>query len=370
MIIGIDGNDANVEKKVGVSVYTWELLARFQKKASGESVCYVYLKDQPRADMPPETAHFKYLVVKGKIAWSRVWLPLHFLLRRSKPDVFFSPAHYSPLWLPCPLVVTIHDLAYIYFPDEFLKKDQYKLFVWTKESVDKAKIIITVSKSTKDDVIKHYHIPEDQVQVIYNGFQSYPRAKDDERILKKYGVDKQKYLFFVGTLQSRKNIVRLIEAFHALRSTYPDLLLLLSGRRGWLYDKMLERIQQLHLGDYVRELGFVPDADLASLYAHAQCFVLPSLYEGFGIPVLEAMAQGTPVVASNNSSLPEIGGEACLYVDAHDTMQIATAIERILTDKELQRSLIMKGKVNVKRFSWDTCASETFALLKQVAYER
>lgn len=370
MIIGIDGNDANVERKVGVSVYTWELLSRFQKKASEEVQCSVYLKDQPRADMPPENAYYKYIVVKGSIAWSRLWLPLHFLFRRSRPNVFFSPAHYSPLWLPCPLVVTIHDLAYIYFPDEFLKKDQYKLFNWTRESVNKAKAIIAVSNSTKSDVVKHYHVSENQVQVIYNGFKAYRPTKDDEGILRRYGADKQKYLFFVGTLQSRKNLVRLVEAFHALRPLFPDLQLLLSGRRGWLYDKMLERIQQLHLTEHVKELGFVPDSDLATLYAHAECFILPSLYEGFGIPVLEAMAQGAPVVASNNSSLPEVGGDACLYVDAHDTMQIATAIEHILTDNELRKSLITKGKLNVKRFSWDTCANETFALLEQIAYER
>ncbi|KXK08968.1 MAG: Capsular glucan synthase [Microgenomates bacterium OLB22] len=292
------------------------------------------------------------------------------LTSKDKARRVFSPAHYSPQWLPCPLVVTIHDLAYIYFPNEFLKKDQYKLFNWTKESVTKAKAVITVSASTKSDVMKHYHTSEARIHVIYNGFQGYPPARNKIATLKKYDVANKNYILFVGTLQSRKNIARLIEAIHTIRSTYPDLLLLLAGRRGWLYEKMLKRIQELQLTDVVRELGYVPDAELAVLYENAQCFVLPSLYEGFGIPILEAMAHGTPVVTSDNSSLPEVGGDACLYVNANDTMQIAIAIERVLTEKELRKSLVSKGKEQIKKFSWDACAAQTLALLKQIAYER
>lgn len=365
--IGIDGNDANVMKKVGVSVYTWELLTRFHAQASEQLQFTIYLRARPNEDMPKTNTYWRYQVVNGPFLWSRIWLPLY-LYTHDAPTVFFSPTHYTPRFNPSPLVVTIHDLAYFYFSNEFLKKDLYKLKNWTKESVDKAAAIIAVSDSTKQDVNKWYGTPLDKVIRIYNGFSQYKGTKSPDSY-KKYGLKRHKYLLYVGTLQPRKNVTAIIHALKALETQFPDLQLALVGRRGWLFEGILKTIRELGLSEKVKELGYVPNEDLSGLYKNSACLVLPSFYEGFGIPVLEALSQGAPVVTSNTSSLPEVGGDACLYVDPNDTMQLATAIERLMTDEGLRKDLHTKGLAQVKKFSWDTCATETLEVLKKIAYE-
>lgn len=366
--IGIDGNDANVMKKVGVSVYTWELLTRFHEQANEQIRFTIYLRTKPNEDMPKANKFWEYQVVQGPFLWSRIWLPLY-LYTHEAPSVFFAPAHYSPRFLPCPLVVTIHDLAYFYFPDEFLKKDLFKLTNWTKESVHKSAAIIAVSESTKQDINTWYGTPLDKIQRIYNGFSQYQGTNIPDSY-KKYELEKNKYLLYVGTIQPRKNAMAILHALRALRTQFPDLKLALVGRRGWLFEGILKTIRELGLSDRVKELGYVPNEDLPDLYKNAACFVLPSFYEGFGIPVLEALSQGAAVVTSSNSSLAEVGGDACLYVDPNDTMQLAAAIERILTDPELKTDLQKKGREQSKKFSWNTCAAETLKVLTTIAYER
>ena len=182
MIIGVDGNEANVEHKVGVSVYTLELLKYFAKNADNEITFKVFLRTAPNDMMPKESSYFSYEVVPGKMLWSQIFLPYH-LRFKTKIDVFFAPAHYSPRFLDVPLVLTIHDLSYFMYPNEFLKKDLYKLENWTKYSIEHAKTIIAVSKTTKKDLVKWYGLNDQDIQVIYNGFRKRKQKKTDLDIL-------------------------------------------------------------------------------------------------------------------------------------------------------------------------------------------
>lgn len=365
MIIGIDGNEANVKKQVGVSVYTSNLLSYFQKQAHTDLRFIVYLREKPKSSMPPETDFFKYRIVSGIFLWSQLFLPLYLQMHR-EIDIFFSPAHYSPRFCPVPLVVTIHDLSYLYFPDEFLKKDYYKLKNWTEYSLKKAKKIIAVSKSTKKDLNKFYPSVEEKVTVVYNGFEknSDKSATPDENFLIMNDLKAGKYILYVGTLQPRKNINTLIKSFALLKKQYPDFKLVITGKKGWLYDKIFEEVKKQQLEENVIFTDFIPDSDVALLYKNAFCFVLPSLYEGFGLPILEAMSYNCPVITSHSSSLPEIGGDACLYFDSNDEKDLLEDLKLLITDENVRKELIEKGKERVKLFSWETCGRETLNILK------
>jgi len=363
MNIGIDGNEANVEKHVGVSVYTLELLKHFAKLKRDDVRFTVFLRDKPRLCMPKEHDSFTYEVVPAKVLWSQIFLPYH-LMFRSDIDVFFAPAHYAPRFLKQPVVVTIHDLSYIKYPQEFLKKDLYKLNNWTKYSVMKAKKIIAVSKTTKKDILNTFQLPEENIAVVYNGFSKTnisPKSSYD--VLKKYGLNQKKYLLYVGTLQPRKNVPTLIEAYKEFRKKHSEFKLVLVGKKGWLFDEIYAKVQELNLEEQVIFTGFESDEALTTLYKNAFCFVLPSFYEGFGIPLLEAMSAGCPVVASHASSLPEIGGEASLYFDPSDKDDLLERLERLMDDTQLYSTLVAEGQKRVKEFSWSKCAEETLHLL-------
>lgn len=364
MIIGIDGNEANVKAQVGVSVYTLELLKRFVKNTDKETQFVIFLRNAPGEWMPRETKYFRYDVVPGKMFWSQIFLPIH-LLTKATIDVFFAPAHYAPRFLNKPLVLTIHDLSFFYYPQEFLKKDLYKLKNWTEYSIKKASQIIAVSKTTKKDVMKWYQLEEEDVTVVYNGFRRRSINGEGKGVLEKYGLLKQKYILYVGTLQPRKNIKSLIEAFELFRKNNPEYQLVLVGKRGWLFEEIFEEVHKRNLEEHVIFTGYAEDEELVTLYEHAGCFVLPSLYEGFGIPILEAMSHGCPVISSHTSSLPEIGGDACLYVDPHDPAEIAQRIEEIMKNDDTRKALIQAGKERIKEFSWTKCADETLKLIKE-----
>jgi len=366
MNIGIDGNEANVEKHVGVSVYTLELLKYFAKQKQSSVRFTVFLRNEPKKCMPKETDSFTYEVVPAKVLWSQIFLPFH-LLFRSDIDVFFAPAHYAPRFLKQPVVVTIHDLSYIKYPNEFLKKDLYKLNHWTKYSVMNARKIIAVSKTTKKDILHTFPLPEERVSVIYNGFRKANRSQTfSSEVLKRYDVSPKKYLLHVGTLQPRKNIPTLIEAFKEFRKQQSDFKLVLIGKKGWMFDEIYTKVQELNLTDHVIFTGYESDDVVTIFYKNAFCFVLPSYYEGFGIPLLEAMSSGCPIITSHASSLPEIGGEACLYFDPNDQNDLLEKLEKLIADKTLYSTLISRGKKRVKDFSWEKCGLETLALIMHI----
>lgn len=370
MRIGIDGNEANVSSRVGVSVYTLKLLTHFREQSSADCRFTVYLKHPPLPHMPEPTKYFQYYVVFGPVLWSRVFFPARLLLERDL-DVFFSPAHYSPALLTHRFVVTIHDLSYFYYPNEFLKRDLYKLRNWTKHALSQASRVITVSECTKKDVMRFYGVSSEKIRVIYNGFEKEVFNPDGitNTAYKRLGLQPQKYFLYVGTIQPRKNIKRLIEAYRIVRRAHPELRLVITGKKGWL-SKEITDSASADDSNTIIFTGYLPDDDVVSLYKNALCLVMPSLYEGFGIPVLEAMSHGCPVLASQVSSLPEIGGDACVYFDPESIEDIAVKMARIAKDIVLRDTLIAKGTQRLKIFSWKKCAAQTLAVLQETANGR
>jgi len=266
------------------------------------------------------------------------------------------------------------DLSYLYFPEMFDKRDLLQLRSWTAYSVSKARKILTISNSSKDDIIKEYNVAQNKVVVTHLGIKETislePQIYSMNILKAKYGVS-DKYILFVGTLQPRKNIARLIEAFSQIKKgkhlEAKDLQLVIIGRKGWLYEEILAKPKELEIEKDVKFLENINDDELVLFYKHALCFVLPSLYEGFGLPVLEAMQYGCPVITSNSSSLPEAGGEGALYVDPENIDDIAEKITKLISDEKLRSELIEKGKKQLEKFSWEKTAKETLAVLEEVA---
>ena len=369
MNIGIDGNEANVKNRVGISEYAYQLLRQFENLQNSKNNFIIYLKHDPLNDLPKARKGWQYRVLRPGKLWTQWRLPLDLFMHRPKPDVFFSPTHYAPRFSPIPTVVSVMDLSYLFFPEMFNKADLLQLKSWTKYSVTKASKVLTISNSSRDDIIKEYELPKDKVVATYLGIKEAinltPHIYSMNELKAKYGLA-DNFILFVGTLQPRKNIIRLIKAFAKVKSD-KDLDLVIVGRKGWLYEEILVAPEELGIADRVKFLDNVENDELTFFYKNARCFILPSLYEGFGLPVLEAMKQGCPVITSNISSLPEAGGDACLYVDPEDIDDIAQKITKLVDHDKLRKELIEKGKAQVKKFSWEKTAKETLKVLEEVA---
>lgn len=380
MIIGIDGNEANVKNRVGSGEYSFELLKQFEKIKAKSLKFKIYLKEKPGEDLPKTRAGWEYGIIGPRFLWTQVGLPLALLSDKARLDVFFSPSHYAPRFaFNIPVVISVMDIAYLHYPDMFKKKDFYQLKSWTNYSVRMAKKVITISKSSKNDIIEHYRIPEEKVVVVYpgiksgilSGFETNAKFKmQNSNLLKeKYNIDGD-YVLFVGTIQPRKNIARLIGAFGELlkENNFKNrkLSLVIVGKKGWLYEEIFAAPAKFGLEDKVKFLDFVEASDLPALYGNALCFIMPSLYEGFGLPVLEAMRYGCPVAASNVSSLPEAGGDAALYFDPYNYRDIAEKMKILIRDEDIRQNLIKKGFAQIKKFSWEKAAVETLEVLEAV----
>jgi len=382
ILIGIDGNEANIKNRVGVGKYAYEVLWHLSQYQIANIKYQIYLKEKPLCDLPKETDFWQYEVVGPKKFWTQIGLPLALLkdcrLKGRQINVFFTPTHYAPRFCPCPRVISIMDLSFLHFPEMFRKKDLYQLKNWTAYSIKKAAKILTISKASKSDIIKYYQVPEEKVVVTYPGTtmqkSKSKNQKEIENIKKKYNIEGD-YILSVGTLQPRKNFVKLIEAFKNVKtqmsnakSEWKKLKLVIVGKKGWLYENILGTPKKLGIENEVKFLDYVSDEDLPYLYQEARCFVLVSLYEGFGLPVLEAMAYGCPVVVSNVSSLPEVVGEAGILVDPNNVEDITKGILRVLNFNTSEYEKYVKmGKQQASKFSWKKCAKETLEVLKEVA---
>ncbi|MCX6793675.1 MAG: glycosyltransferase family 1 protein [Candidatus Gottesmanbacteria bacterium] len=362
MNIGIDGYEANIENRVGIGRYAYEILIHLYPLVTKHDVI-VFLPSRPRKDMPPETDHWHYRVVGPAKLWTFIGLPL--AMREEHLDVMYSPTHYIPRFTSVPRVMAIMDLSYIKYPELFRAKDLYQLRNWTAYSAAKAAKIFTISEASKNDIIRQYAVPQSKVVVTYPGFTMTPITSVKHQPPKNY-------ILSVGTLQPRKNYTRLIEAFSIFlkqsRQKFSDLQLVIIGKKGWLYESILSAPEKYGIEDRVKFLDFVPDSELPSFYQHALCFALPSLYEGFGLPVLEAMAYKCPVVVSNVSSLPEIAGGAGIYVDPDNVGSIAGGLLIAVRQRNLVqgRQRVNAGLEQVKKFTWEKAAQKTLAVLEQI----
>jgi len=373
MIIAVDGYEANIEKRVGIGRYAYDILSHMYTiltRLKGYRPQFrVYLPSHPLPDMPKETSWWRYVVRGPSNLWTFIGLPLALASDQPQADVVFSPTHYVPRFTSIPRVMAIMDTSYLVFPSMFRSQDLYKLTHWTRYAVLHAERIFTISRFSKDAIMKAYKVPQEKVIITYPGFSMTQSTTED--ILGKYRIRKH-FIVSVGTIQPRKNYTRLIEAFGKFLSLnkqkFGEIQLVIIGKKGWLYDRILEAPERLGLGNKVTFLHNVPDRDLPTFYRTALCFALPSLYEGFGLPVLEAMAYKCPVVVSNVSSLPEIAGPAGVYVDPKDVDSIAKGLLTAVRQRNLMqgRARIQKGLSQVKLFSWEKAAKQTLDILREV----
>jgi glycosyltransferase involved in cell wall biosynthesis len=304
-------------------------------------------------------------------AWLLAYLPVR--LRQLGTDVYHGPAVFLPLVkLGYRTVVTIHDLVSFLFPGTVPRKYSLYMRLMTRLAVRSADRIIAVSRATRDDLAQVLAVPDERVVVIHEAvgpeFAAPPEPGHVAAVLRRYAI-RPPYCLFVGNLEPRKNLPRLIEAFASIRARRaggPRPQLVVAGTRGWLYGSIFRAVEAHGLAADVVFTGYVPPEDLPALYAGSGCFVFPSLYEGFGLPVLEAMAAGAPVVASRVGAIPEVAGEAALLVNAEKPAELADAIETVLTDAALRTDLVTRGRARAARFTWEAVAQQTLDVYESV----
>lgn len=373
MRIGINGFEAviprfgfeektNLPKRVGSSEFCFQLLKKINE-IDKKNEYIIYLPQNPTNDMPKENKNWKYEIIPNTKLWTIFGLSKK-LAKEKNLDLFFSPTHYVPIFLSCPQIISILDVSYKHFPDMFPKKDLLKLAIWGKFSIRNAEKIITISNSSRDDIINEYKVPKSKVEVVPLGIREIEISKmDKNEFIKKYNLSNP-YVLFVGTLQPRKNIANLIEAFSKIENKNLDLVIV--GRKGWDFENILAAPKKFNIEDKVKFLDNVTNEDLPLFYKNAEVFVLPSLYEGFGLPILEAMQYDCPVVTSKISSLPEAGGDAAIYFDPKNVADIAATIEKVINNKKLREDMIKKGKEQVKKFSWEKSAREVIKIFESI----
>lgn len=372
LVVGIDCRAANEPKRAGIGNHCLELLRAVL--SLNEDVAFrIYLDRAPLPDLPRQSDRAEVRVLAPGKMWTFRRLAAD--LRRDPPDVFLSPGVQVPPFVPCPRVATVLDLAYFTFPSNFTFARRVSAKVQTYSALRTADHWLAISESTKKDMMRLLHVPEEKVTVTHLGhsarFRPCTEPEEIARVRRKYDLP-QRYLLYVGRLQPRKNIPRLIDAFLLLRQRRPDLphRLVIAGDKGWMYDGILEKAGASAARQAIQLTGFVAEEDLPVMISAADLLVLVSLWEGFGLPVVEAMACGTAVVSSNTSALAEVVGEAGLQVDPCDTQAIAAALERVLSDDSLREQLRAKGLVRASGFTWENTAKKTLAVLREVAQHR
>lgn len=299
-------------------------------------------------------------------------ITIPWLVRQARADVFHAPHYVASPLTPCPMVVTIHDCIHLRFPEYLPNRAGHLYARWMmKSAATRAARVLTVSQASKDDILSYLTVPESKVEVIYNALDETigtpPTAEDLARVRDRFLLT-TRFVLYAGNIKPHKNVDRLIEAFASVRDRVPgELKLLIIGDEISKYQNLRRLVHRLQLHQHVRFLGFVPEATLAALYRMAAVFVFPSLCEGFGLPPLEAMAGGAPVVTSNVSSLPEVVGTAALLIDPMDSAAIASAVVRVLTDDDLRATLIRRGYDRVQMFSWARSAARVKAVYTEVA---
>lgn len=359
--IGIDFTSASRER-AGIGRYARELIRALSRLDHiNRYVLFVPRDAYPdllRFDWSPNFTIRRAPLTERYLAalWHRARVPLSIEVFLGAVDVFYSPDFLLPPTFAARKLVTVHDLSYVRVPECFPVPLLNYLNRAVPPSLVRADLILADAMSTQNDLVDVYRVPREKIRVLYSGVESRfcPDVSEESRARVRALTRNRPYILSVGTLQPRKNYTRLIHAFSNLQS--PSLQLVIAGGRGWLYEEIFETVSRLHLQDRVLFLDFVADEDLPALYAEALLFVYPSLYEGFGLPVAEAMACGTPVVCSNTSSLPEVAGDAALYFDPRNVDDIARTLHRALTDTALRDTLRARGLARVKQFTWDNAA--------------
>lgn len=361
----------------GVSRYIRYLLTQIARQP-GDHTYTIFVNGQDVIEQLEQHPQITFIAAPwpeskpaARIAWEQLTLPK--LVRQHQIDVLHSPVNVRPERLParCASVVTIHDLAFLRFPHVLTPAKRLYHQTFTLRSLKRATLLVTVSESTKRDVHELVGIPCERIQPIYpcidERFSNVSIEDKLDTFREKYGVA-EGFILYLSTLEPRKNIATLIDAYAQLRQQHHIReKLVLAGGKGWLYDTIFARVRQLGLEEEVLFPGFVSDSEQALWYKSASVFAYPSLYEGFGIPVAEALACGTPVVTSNVSSLPEAGAGLALCIDPHDVNALSAALYQALTDQTLRERCQHQAAMVTQKFSAQTMAEKTIAAYEQAA---
>lgn len=369
MKIGIDASLA-VGEKAGVGSYTASLIeALAAVDTSNRYVLFpffYYMFDPGYKNLQPPAANFTVRFQSVPDRWVRfLWdhsrIPRHLLLGRL--DVLHSTTFSVPAKYFGKLVVTIYDLSFLHYPEHHTEENRIHCLRGTLDGARRADRIIAISEHTKKDLMEFVNIKEERISVAlgaaHREFHQRPESEVQACVRERLGLDKP-YLLSVGTVEPRKNTRLLIRAYCSLpaevREQFP---LVIAGGKGWLSSDLYAWVQEIGAGSTVNFLGYVPQADLPFLYCGAVCFLYPSLYEGFGLPPLEAMACGTPVITSNTSSLPEVVGKAAILIDPLSEMELREAIMKVLENPEMRTKMASMGLERASMFSWEKTARET-----------
>lgn len=386
MKIAIQAADLDSHRIDGTRVYILNLLKNFGK-LDGTSHFLIYHKKDFNPELkPPEFENYKIIQKNSFCIWTQTRFAWE--IWKDKPDFMWMPMQALPIIRRKNLktVITVHDLAFKIFPDQFTKNDLRRLNFYADYAIKNSGKIIAVSESTKRDILKFYpEISEDKIKVIYHGFDEgvFCKKYDDSEVLnvlEKYNIVNKvqsyssklkadfKYLLYVGAIQPRKNLILLVKAFEKLKENKnnSDLKLVLVGKPAWMAENIIKDIKKSKFSQDIILAGQAGFQDLSKIYQGASAFVFPSLYEGFGIPILEAFASQIPVVCADNSSLPEVAGDGALYFKNNNVEDLADQIEKILNSEEIKKDLIAKGLIQLQKFSWEKCARETLDYLKSV----
>lgn len=397
MIIGIDASRANQKEKTGTEWYSYYIIEGIKKIADPNDQFILYTKEPVKGELAKLPSNFVNKVLRWppRFLWTQLRLSWEILFH--KPDVLLIPAHTIPLIHAKKTITTLHDIGFEKFPElystteigytsKLLKKiisSLVRIFTlgkygnteldyhrWSARFALKHAIrIITVSEFSKQEIINTYKTEPSKLTTIYSGYnnQRFKVINDQNKInqvLKKYNITRP-FLLFIGRLEEKKNTVRLVEAFGRFKQdSGNNFKLVLVGAPGYNYSAVEKKINQYNLGNDIIIPGWISGQDLPYIINGAEMFVFPSLYEGFGIPILEAMACSTPVITSNITAMPEIANKAAFLVDPYNTDQITQAIRLLVSDKQLRNELTEKGLKRVKEFSWKSCSQKTLTLIK------
>ncbi|HYN87615.1 MAG TPA: glycosyltransferase family 1 protein [Ardenticatenaceae bacterium] len=370
MRIGIEATALHGPRS-GVGTYTANLLEHLWSGPSGREHEWLLFSNRRLSVNGAAPAGRTHVVDSYRFRYQSIWrqmfLPL--ALRAHGPVVCHFTNLTTPLWAPCPMVVTIHDLTLRLLPEYHPPQRRAVMSPLLGPAARQATRIIAVSETSKRDIVRLLGAPEEKVSVIYEAagpaFRRRPEAEVAE-VLRRHSL-RRPYILYVGTIEPRKNLVRLVRAYARLRASGRREMLVLVGALGWGYEPLFAEIERLGIGDSIVHLGFVPQEELVALYNGAALFVFPSLYEGFGLPPLEAMACGTPVITSSTSACAELAGDAAVLVDPSDETALADAMGRVLGDATLREELSARGLIHAGKFSWQLTAAQTMKVYSEVA---
>lgn len=382
MNIGFDGR--LIRNNTGIGRYTRSLFIQYLQNPRFHQDSFYLFLDTPfshpgnnQATLPesietlPGNVRVVTVPCKRRILWTNWYIPP--LLRHYHIDMYHAVCNFElPVRKMCRYVVTIHDLVPLFFPELVPRKHLIFFKLFMKRAAHTADLIITDSEHSKRDIARYLAVPEEKIRVIYLGYDAQQQEVHDQEALQdaltRYGI-RRPYLLFVGVIEPKKNLERLVDAFVLLRQDTADgkdLQLVITGGKGWFCEQLYHKVRELSLENHILFTGFVPDDDLPYLYSGAELFVFPSIYEGFGLPVIEAMFYGTPVVTSNVSSLPEIVGEAGVLVDPESPESISQGIASVLSDERQQLRMKHAGRRQAQQFSWQRTAEQTYNVYREV----